>query len=101
MPTKRRLRVSDVYIDSDNESINDEFPPTSLEPSKLPAEAYPKTGTIRATVLPTDICTCSYNCSANLPKKTEYRHVGTCQSDMDEDEEIRVQFLMANVSLKL
>lgn len=66
MPFKTRLRVSDVYsdsdTDSDNKSMNDETPPTSPHTS-------------------------------NRQKITQYRYVGVCQSDMDEDGEIRVQFL--------
>ncbi|GFQ64428.1 hypothetical protein TNCT_407901, partial [Trichonephila clavata] len=38
MPLKTRLRVSDIYSDSDNESINEEFTPTSHQASKSPAE---------------------------------------------------------------
>ncbi|GFQ64362.1 hypothetical protein TNCT_517091 [Trichonephila clavata] len=44
MPLKTRLRVSDVYSDSDgdlgNESINEESPPPSHKTSKSPAEMH-------------------------------------------------------------
>ncbi|GFR22678.1 hypothetical protein TNCT_342661 [Trichonephila clavata] len=70
MPLKTRLRVSDVYRDSDNESVNEESPPTS----HLASKSYRKTdSTVCATVLSKDVfvlvCRCSYNCSANLAKK--------------------------------
>ncbi|GFQ91090.1 hypothetical protein TNCT_542691 [Trichonephila clavata] len=60
MPLKTRLRVSDVYSDSDrdsdNESINVESPPTSHQASKSPAEVCRKTdGTVCVAVLPKDI----------------------------------------------
>ncbi|GFQ76709.1 hypothetical protein TNCT_365041 [Trichonephila clavata] len=51
MPLKTRLRVSDVYndsdSDSDNEFINEESPPLSHQTSKSPAEECRKTdGTV-------------------------------------------------------
>ncbi|GFQ87197.1 hypothetical protein TNCT_483921 [Trichonephila clavata] len=71
MPLKTGLRVSDVYSDSENESINEESPPPSHQASKSPAEACRKNyGTVCAAVLPKDWF-----------------------SDMDEDGEIRVEFL--------
>ncbi|GFQ82464.1 hypothetical protein TNCT_341341 [Trichonephila clavata] len=61
MPLKKRLRFSDVYNDSDNESINEESPPPSHQASKSPAEACCKTdGTVCAADLPKDICASFY-----------------------------------------
>ncbi|GFY63101.1 hypothetical protein TNIN_79521 [Trichonephila inaurata madagascariensis] len=39
MPLKTRLRVTDVYSDSDNESIIEKSLPTSHQASKSPAES--------------------------------------------------------------
>ncbi|GFR05212.1 hypothetical protein TNCT_564441 [Trichonephila clavata] len=94
-----RLRVFDVYSNSDNESINEETPSPSYQASKSPAEACRKTdGTVCATVLPKDICAGLYMvvqllCKSGTKKITQYRYVGVRQSDMDEEGEIRVQFL--------
>lgn len=101
LPLKKRLRVSDVYsdsdTDSDNEFINDETPSTSFQGSKLSPEACPEIATVQAAVLPKDICAGLYVLVQLLCKTgkriTQYRYVGLCQSDMDEDGEIRVQFM--------
>lgn len=101
LPLKKRLRVSDVYsdldTDSDNEFINDETPSTSLQASKLSPEACPENATVQATVLPKNICAGVYvlvqlHCKTGK-KNTQYRYVGLRQSGMDEDEEVRVQFM--------
>ncbi|KAF9411133.1 hypothetical protein HW555_009995 [Spodoptera exigua] len=97
VPPKTRLRVSDVYSDSDNDCINDESRSTFDQTSKLPAEACPKTGTGHSSILPNAICAGLYVlvqllCKAGK-KMTQYRYVGLCQSDVDEDGEIRIQFL--------
>ncbi|KAJ8720597.1 hypothetical protein PYW08_006062 [Mythimna loreyi] len=97
VPPKTRLRVSDVYSDSDNDSINDESRSTFHQTSKLPAEACPKTGTGHSSILPNAICAGLYVLVQLLcksgKKMTQYRYVGLCQSDVDEDGEIRIQFL--------
>ncbi|GFR33038.1 hypothetical protein TNCT_688681 [Trichonephila clavata] len=102
MPLKTILHVSDVYndshSDSDNESINEESPLPSHLASKSPADACRKTdGTVRATVLPKDICAGLYVIVKLLYKPgekiTQYHYVGVYQSDIDEGGEIRVQFL--------
>ncbi|GFY61792.1 hypothetical protein TNIN_403641 [Trichonephila inaurata madagascariensis] len=59
MPLKTWLRVSDVYSDSDIESLNEESPPTCLF----------------------------------KPPNHQQKHAIRLMSDMDEDWEIRVQFL--------
>lgn len=92
LPRKKKLRVSDVYsdldTDSDNEFINDKTPSTSLQALKLSPEACPET----ATVLPKNICAGVYVLVQLLcktgKKNTQYRYVGLCQSDMDEDGEV-------------
>ncbi|KAJ2950915.1 hypothetical protein O0L34_g5284 [Tuta absoluta] len=81
-----KLRVSDVYSDSDS----DEASPTTTFQT-LPAD------TTCAVILPKDICAGLY-VLVQLPCKsgkiiTHYRYVGLCQSDMDEDREVKIQFL--------
>ncbi|GFQ71307.1 hypothetical protein TNCT_671301 [Trichonephila clavata] len=64
MPLKTRLRVSDVYndsdSDSDNESINEESPPPSHQASKSPEVCRKTDSTVCATVLPKHICVSLY-----------------------------------------
>ncbi|GFQ77737.1 hypothetical protein TNCT_420221 [Trichonephila clavata] len=65
MQLKTRLRVSDIYndsdSDSDNESIAEESPPQSHQVSKSPAEACRKTdSTVCVAVLPKDFCAVLY-----------------------------------------
>lgn len=78
-----------------DESSNDESPTKALETSKQPSETCPETGVI-ATVLPKDICAGSYVLVQLLALATNLINFAmwvVCQSDIDEDEEIRVQFL--------
>ncbi|GFR12721.1 hypothetical protein TNCT_369581 [Trichonephila clavata] len=104
MPLKTRLRVSDVYNDSDSDSddksINVESPPLSHQASKSPAEACRKTdGTVCATVLPEDICaglSVLVQLLCKSGKKKSYSISlcgGVSERYMDEDGKIRVQFL--------
>ncbi|GFS45255.1 hypothetical protein TNIN_215051 [Trichonephila inaurata madagascariensis] len=70
----------------------------SHQASKSPAKACRKTdGIVGAAVLIKDICADLYVLVQLFFKFgkiiTQYRHVGVFQSDMDEDWEIRVQFL--------
>ncbi|GFR33066.1 hypothetical protein TNCT_669731 [Trichonephila clavata] len=96
---KCTLVLKSLIHDSDNESIKEESPPTSHQASKSPAEACRKTdGTVCATVLPKDTFAGLYVlvqllCKSGKKKITQYRYGCVCQSDMDEDGEIRVQFL--------
>ncbi|GFQ73567.1 hypothetical protein TNCT_662231 [Trichonephila clavata] len=71
---------------------------TSHQASKSLAEACRNIyGTVCTAVLPKDICPGLYVLVQLLcqsgKKITQYRYVGVCQSDLDEDGEIRVQFL--------
>ena len=69
---------------------------SSLEPSKLPAESCTGTSVVSA-VSSKDICAGSYVLVQLLCKSgkkvSQYRYVGVCQSNIDEDGEVRVQFL--------
>ncbi|GFQ97215.1 hypothetical protein TNCT_540391 [Trichonephila clavata] len=86
--------------DSDNKSINEESPPTSYQASKPAAEACHKTsGTVCAAVLSKDICAGLYVVVQLLCKSGKKNYSislcggGGCQRDMEEDGEIKVQFL--------
>lgn len=101
LPLKKKLRVSDVYsdldTDSDNEFMNDDTPSTSHQASKLSPKICPEIATDQVTVLPKSICAGVYVllqlfCKTGK-KNTQYRYVGLCLSDMDEDGEVRVQFM--------
>lgn len=97
LPLKKKLRVSDVYSDSDNECLNDETPSTSLQASNLLPEACPENENDQAILLPKNICAGVYILvqllSRTGKKITQYRYVGLCLSGMDEDGEVRVQFM--------
>ncbi|GFQ96975.1 hypothetical protein TNCT_233071 [Trichonephila clavata] len=100
MQATRKRRKEELVKQSDNESVNEESPPPSHQASKSPAETCRKTdGTVCVAALPKDICAGLYVlvqllCKSGKKKKiTQYHYVGVCQSNMDEDEEIKIQFL--------
>ncbi|KAL3288257.1 hypothetical protein HHI36_002706 [Cryptolaemus montrouzieri] len=90
LPLVKRLRVSDVYSDSDTDSGNE------FMNDKTPSKSSRETANVQATASPKNICAGVYMLKQLLCKTGQKYSISLCWvvlSNMDENGGVKVQFM--------